>query len=196
VSLEEPALHVKTTQSVDIPSGSTAFRIGAVPRFDVHFVIADKVQAEALLVSATALDAAGQLLSTLTRRVATAAVPRGPGPASPEPDVVGTSASGAVAIQATRRPPSVAIRGSVFAQEATRVLFTIQGLDGDVADSIAVGVPAMLADGRNLRPSWPMAVELAIPTDLASSALVIGAEVYGAEGVHIDGIRLRLGFEI
>jgi hypothetical protein len=115
---------------------------------------------------------------------------------SPTGAAVETSQTGAIAMQATRRPSTVAIQGSVFAQQANSVLFTMRSLDGDVADSVARLVPAMLAGGRNHRPSWPMAVELTIPIALASTALVIEAEVYGPDGVRIDGIRLRLAPEI
>jgi hypothetical protein len=111
-------------------------------------------------------------------------------------DAVETGETGALAIQATRRPSTVAIQGAVFAQQANAVLFTMRSLDGEIADSIARLVPAMLADGRNHRPSWPMNVELTIPTALASTALVIEAEVYGPDGVRIDGIRLRHAPEI
>jgi hypothetical protein len=70
VTLEDSAGNVAATRSVDIPGGSTAFRIGSVPRFDVHFTLADEVQAHGFMVSATALDAAGRRLTTLLQLVA------------------------------------------------------------------------------------------------------------------------------
>jgi len=70
VRLEDAAGHVAAAKSVDIPGGSTAFRIGSVPRFDVHFALADEIQADGYLVSATALDSAGQRLTTLLELVA------------------------------------------------------------------------------------------------------------------------------
>jgi len=69
VRLEDSAGNVTATTSVDIPGGSTAFRIGAVPRFDVHFLLADEVQADGFMVSATALDSAGRRLTTLLQLV-------------------------------------------------------------------------------------------------------------------------------
>lgn len=72
VRLEDTAGNVAATKSVDIPGGSTAFRIGAVPRFDVHFLLADEVQADGFMVSATALDAGGHRLTTLLQLVARA----------------------------------------------------------------------------------------------------------------------------
>ena len=70
VRLEDSAGNVAATKSVDIPGGSTAFRIGAVPRFDVHFLLADEVQADGFMVSATALDSGGRRLATLLQLVA------------------------------------------------------------------------------------------------------------------------------
>lgn len=75
VQLEDSAGNVAATRAVDIPGGSTAFRIGAVPRFDVHFLLADEVQADGFVVSATALDSAGHRLTTLLRLVAKSADP-------------------------------------------------------------------------------------------------------------------------
>jgi hypothetical protein len=73
VSLEDSAGHVAATRSVDVPGGSTAFLIGAVPRFDVHFFLPDEVQADGFVVSATALDAKGRRLSTVEQRILRAA---------------------------------------------------------------------------------------------------------------------------
>ena len=70
VRIEDSAGHVAATRSVDIPGGSTAFRIGSVPRFDVHFALADEIQADGYVVSATALDSAGHRLTTLLKLVA------------------------------------------------------------------------------------------------------------------------------
>jgi hypothetical protein len=64
---------VAATRSVEVPGGSTAFLIGAVPRFDVHFFLPDEVQADGFVVSATALDAKGRRLSTVEQRIVRAA---------------------------------------------------------------------------------------------------------------------------
>ena len=69
IRLEDSSGDVAQTKSVDIPGGSTAFRIGAVPRFDVHFLLATEVQADGFMVSATALDAAGRSLTTLLQHI-------------------------------------------------------------------------------------------------------------------------------
>src|SRR6476646_8214267 len=65
VRVEDPAGHVAASRSVEIPGGSTAFRIGAVPRFDVLFALPAEIQADGYVVSATALDSAGRRLTTL-----------------------------------------------------------------------------------------------------------------------------------
>jgi hypothetical protein len=70
VTLEDSAGNVAATRSVDIPGGSTAFRIGSVPRFDVHFTLGEEAQADGFMVSATALDSAGRRLTTLLQLVA------------------------------------------------------------------------------------------------------------------------------
>ena len=69
VRIKDAAGHVAATTSVDIPGGSTAFLIGAVPRFDVHFFLPDEVQADGYVVSATALDSKGHRIVTLEQRV-------------------------------------------------------------------------------------------------------------------------------
>jgi hypothetical protein len=69
VRIEDAAGHVAATRAVDIPGGSTAFLIGAVPRFDVHFFLPDELQADGFVVSATALDAKGHRIVTLEQRV-------------------------------------------------------------------------------------------------------------------------------
>ena len=117
-------------------------------------------------------------------------------PAFPGLVVVEAGETASLAIRATRHPSKVAIHGDVLAQEATAVVFTLQALDGQVAKSIALNVSALLADGRNHRPSWPMDVELAIPTAMAASACIVEADVYGPEGSRIDRIRLRLAPEM
>jgi hypothetical protein len=90
----------------------------------------------------------------------------------------------------------VAIHGVVLAHEATTVLFVLEALDGDVASSIEMSVPELLADGRNQRPSWPTDVELAIPTALAATPFIVEADLYGPGGARIDTIRLRLASEM
>lgn len=117
-------------------------------------------------------------------------------PAFPNLVVVEAGETGSLAIRATRRPSTVAIHGAVLAQEATAVLFVLRAPDGYVATSIELGVPELLADGRNSRPSWPMDVELAIPTAMAASAFIVEAVVYGPGGGRIDRIRLRLAPEM
>ena len=72
VTVADSAGHVAATKAVEVPGGSTAFRLGAVPRFDVHFILADEVQADGFVVSATALDSAGHKLATLAESVARA----------------------------------------------------------------------------------------------------------------------------
>jgi hypothetical protein len=72
VKLEDSAGQVAARQIVDIPGGSTAFMLGAVPRFDAHFFLPDEVQADGYSISATALDAKGHRLVTVARPVARA----------------------------------------------------------------------------------------------------------------------------
>jgi len=69
VTLEDAAGHVADRVSVDVPGGSRAFLLGAVPRFDVHFFLPDEVQADGYVIAATALDSKGHRLATLEQRV-------------------------------------------------------------------------------------------------------------------------------
>jgi hypothetical protein len=78
VRIQDSAGHRVAARSVELPSGSTALRIGAVPRFEAHFVLPDKIRADGFLVSATALDAAGRKLSTVHDFVAGAATVTSP----------------------------------------------------------------------------------------------------------------------
>jgi hypothetical protein len=70
VRIEDDLGNVAATQFVGVPGGSTAFWVGAVPRFDVHFFFPDEVQADGYIVAATALDARGHEIATLRQRVA------------------------------------------------------------------------------------------------------------------------------
>jgi hypothetical protein len=70
VKLTDAAGHVAARQAIDIPGGSRAFLLGAVPRFDAHFFLPDEVQADGYVVSATAIDAGGRALFTVSRSIA------------------------------------------------------------------------------------------------------------------------------
>jgi hypothetical protein len=70
VSLEDALGNVAARRTVEVPGGSTAFLLGAVPRFDVHFFLPDEVQADGFMISTTALDARGRQIETLLQWVA------------------------------------------------------------------------------------------------------------------------------
>jgi hypothetical protein len=61
--------HVTATESVQIPGGSTAFRLGAVPRFDVQFSVPDEVMGEGIWIAVTAYGEAGKALGTVRQLV-------------------------------------------------------------------------------------------------------------------------------
>jgi hypothetical protein len=65
VKLADAAGQVAARQVIDIPGGSTAFLLGAVPRFDAHFFLPDEVRTDGFSVSATAIDAGGHRLFTV-----------------------------------------------------------------------------------------------------------------------------------
>jgi hypothetical protein len=73
VSVEDALGHVAAKRTVEVPGGSTAFRLGAVPRFDVHFFLPDEVRGDGFVISATALDSHGKRLETLLQWVARSA---------------------------------------------------------------------------------------------------------------------------
>ena len=74
VMVEDSAGHVAARRAVEVPGGGAAFRLGSVPRFDVHFFLPDEVQADGFVVSATALDRAAHTLATMRELVARAQV--------------------------------------------------------------------------------------------------------------------------
>ena len=117
-------------------------------------------------------------------------------PAFPGLVVVEAGETASLAVRATRNPSTVTIHGVVLAHEATAVMFVLKALDGYVTRSIVLGVPELLADGVNERPSWPMDVEMAIPTAMAGRAFIVEADLYGPGGGTIDRIRLRLAPEM
>ena len=65
VSIEDRDGHVADTRSVQVPGGSTAFRLGANNRFDTLFNVPDELMGEGLLVRASAYDARGRILAAL-----------------------------------------------------------------------------------------------------------------------------------
>ena len=60
---------VAPAESVKIPGGSTAFRLGAVPRFDVQFSVPDEVMGEGMWIAVTAYAEAGKALVTVRQLV-------------------------------------------------------------------------------------------------------------------------------
>src|SRR2546423_785836 len=60
---------VAAAESVKIPGGSTAFRLGAVPRFDVQFSVPDEVMGEGIWIAVTAYGEAGKALTTVRQLV-------------------------------------------------------------------------------------------------------------------------------
>jgi hypothetical protein len=60
---------VTARESVEIPGGSTAFRLGAVPRFDVQFSVPDEVMGEGMWIAVTAYSDAGSTLATVRQLV-------------------------------------------------------------------------------------------------------------------------------
>jgi hypothetical protein len=75
VSVEDPAGNVAATASVRIPGGSPAQRLDPTPAFNVHFSIPDEIQADGFIVSATASNAAGATLFTITKVMAASTRP-------------------------------------------------------------------------------------------------------------------------
>jgi hypothetical protein len=60
---------VATAASIEIPGGSTAFRLGAVPRFDVQFSVPDEVMGESMWIAVTAYGQTGHELATVRQLV-------------------------------------------------------------------------------------------------------------------------------
>jgi len=60
---------VAATESVKIPGGSTAFRLGAVPRFDVQFNVPDGLMGEGIWIAVTAYGNAGRTLAIVRQLV-------------------------------------------------------------------------------------------------------------------------------
>src|SRR6185503_18505178 len=75
VSLEDQAGSAISRKSVDIPGGSTAFQLGAVPRFDVHFVLPDELMGDGVWVSTTAFNRDGRELASFRQSLPRATVP-------------------------------------------------------------------------------------------------------------------------
>jgi hypothetical protein len=73
VTVADAAGHVAERTSVAVPGGSRSFLLGAVPRFDVHFILPDEIQADGFVVSAVALDAKGRRVARLEERIPRAA---------------------------------------------------------------------------------------------------------------------------
>lgn len=67
--------HVAESRSLKIPGGSTSFRLGAVPRFDVHFAVPDEMLADGLVIEAHAIDERGEHVALVRAPVTS---PRGP----------------------------------------------------------------------------------------------------------------------
>ena len=75
VSLEDEGGTSISRRSVDIPGGSTAFQLGAVPRFDVHFVLPDELMGDGVWVSTTAFNRDGRELASFRQSLPRSTVP-------------------------------------------------------------------------------------------------------------------------
>ena len=64
VSLEDSAGSVVDSRSASVPGGSTAFRLGPNPRFDVRFDVPDELMADGLWIRANAFNAGGTSIGT------------------------------------------------------------------------------------------------------------------------------------
>jgi hypothetical protein len=64
VSLEDAEGNVSETRSARLPGGSTAFRTGPNPRFDVRFDVPDELMGEGLFVRANAYDFRGRIIGS------------------------------------------------------------------------------------------------------------------------------------
>jgi hypothetical protein len=60
---------VAAAASVEIPGGSTAFRLGAVPRFDVQFSLPDVIPGEGMWIAVMAYGDTGARLATVRQLV-------------------------------------------------------------------------------------------------------------------------------
>lgn len=107
-------------------------------------------------------------------------------------NVVATSAPGPINLQASRHPSTIFIHGDVFAQQVTWVFVSLQSLDGQVGGWASVSIPGGASDGRDHRPALRFDVELAVPTGMATEALVVQALAYNAAGVLVATTRVRL----
>lgn len=101
-----------------------------------------------------------------------------------------------ILLDATRHASTISVHGDLLAQQVTRVLVSLQSLDGQVASSDSVSIPAPVGDGRDPRPPLGFDVELAVPTGLATGVLVVQAQAYDAENRLIASTRVRLAPEM
>jgi hypothetical protein len=69
VSMRDRRGRTLATRSVDIPSGSTAFRLGAVNRFDVRFDRPQGIDGEGTTIQVLAYDRAGHVVETVVVEV-------------------------------------------------------------------------------------------------------------------------------
>jgi hypothetical protein len=197
VRIQDSTGHTAATSSVELPGGSTAFRIGAVQRFEVHFMLSDETRANGFVVSATALDAAGRELTTIHELVAGAATVQSPSadPLVPTVVVVASSQAGPLSVRATRRSMTVSIRGELTGSDATRVLVSMQALDGQPAGSAWVWIARPTRPGPVLQPT-PFDVQLDIPLRISDRVLVVQTSAYDGDGRLLVTTRVQLAPEV
>jgi hypothetical protein len=161
--------------------------------------LAAAVQADGFMVSTTALDSAGRRLTTLLKRI-----PRPQDvhlsqrfdPAFPSLVVVEASESGPISVLATRRPSMVTVIGAVSLQQVTRILVTLQSLDGQPAGSASEVIPLSVSDGKDPLPPLGFNIWLAVPAGLADRVLVVQTSAYDTRGVLLATTLAQLDPEL
>lgn len=116
-------------------------------------------------------------------------------PAFPNLIVTEASQNGPISVLATRRPSMVTVYGAVNLQQVTRVLVTMQSLDGQPAGSTSAVVPESSGEGKDHLPPLGFNLQLAVPTELVDRILVVQTSAYDKLGRLLATTRSELAPE-
>jgi len=117
-------------------------------------------------------------------------------PAFPSLIVVQASESGPISLLATRRPSLITVLGAVSLQQVTRILVTVQSLDGQPAASASEVIPLSASDGKDHMPPLGFNIWLAVPAGLADRVLVVQTSAYDTRGLLLATTLAQLDPEL
>ncbi|HET9852562.1 MAG TPA: hypothetical protein VFP56_08680 [Candidatus Limnocylindrales bacterium] len=194
VSIADAAEDVLDVRSVDMPGGSTAFRLGPNERFLEAFEVEGWPATQVAWVMANAYDKFGMIIASAREALSPAISSQLPIASRPPPRPVVSSEPGPIILRARRNAATVYVHGDVFAERVTWIYVALQDAGGRVAGWTSVSMPdpgpASAVPGGG--PPMLFDVELGVPFDTYPGTIFVFAHAHDAAGALVGTAQLEL----